>query len=83
MDYSGAIMSDVDYKVSFGEMLKSYRKTHGYTQEEFAYKVGMYYTYYGKIERGENSISLSKIESISKVIDTPISEMFKRAELMG
>ena len=70
----------LDYKRNFGEMLRVYREGHDYDQKEFALILGMHYTYYGRVERGENSISLDKQQKISEALNLPISELFRMAE---
>lgn len=42
--------------------------------------LGINRTYYGNVERGENSISLDKLQKVSKVLNIPLSELFKQVE---
>ena len=70
----------INYKIKFGKFLKQVREEAGLSQEEFAYKLGINRTYYGNLERGENSISIDKLQKISRVLNIPLSELFKRVE---
>lgn len=73
-------MESIDYKRNFGEMLRIHREHHNYTQEEFASKLSMHISYYGKVERGENHIGLEKMIKVSKVLGHPLSHVFKMVE---
>lgn len=44
-----------------GERLREYRKKLNYTQEQTAELLDMSLTYYGKIERGINGLSIEKL----------------------
>lgn len=74
-----------DYKKQFGLLLKGKRLSEArngrkISQEEFADRLGINRTYYGKVERGENSISLDKLQNISKTLKVPLSGLFKQVE---
>jgi len=73
-------MKRPDYRVKLGKLLRSLREEKGISQEAYADKFKINRTYYGKVERGENSISLDKLQTISKSLKIPLSELFKRAE---
>jgi transcriptional regulator with XRE-family HTH domain len=70
----------LDYKKNLGMALREMRNQQGISQEAYADKFAINRTYYGKVERGENSISLDKLESISNNLKIPLSELFKHAE---
>lgn len=46
------------------------------SQEEFAQVCGISRAYYGRIERGEHSITLDKCALISEALGLHISELF-------
>ena len=73
-------MKRPDYRVKLGKLLRSLREDKGISQEAFADKLKINRTYYGNVERGENSISLDKLQCISKNLKIPLSEIFKRVE---
>lgn len=68
------------YKSKLGQCLREARKKAGLSQEEFADKIGINRTYYGNLERGENSASLDKLQKISTVLNIPLSELFEQVE---
>jgi transcriptional regulator with XRE-family HTH domain len=68
-------MSDIVEK--FGKRLREIRKEMGRTQEEISQEIGVDRTYVGKIERGERSPSLEKVERLSECLDVEIEELFK------
>jgi len=70
----------ITYKRELGKYLREARKDAGLSQEAFADKIGINRTYYGNLERGENSISIDKLQKISRVLNIPLSELFKRVE---
>ncbi len=73
-------MKHYDYRIKLGKVLRAMREEKGISQEAFADKFKINRTYYGKVERGENSISLDKLQLISKSLKIPLSEIFNKAE---
>jgi len=73
-------MDHIDYKKNFGLLLRQIRQSENTSQEAFADKFEINRTYYGKVERGENSISIDKLQNISIKLDKPLSELMKLAE---
>ena len=70
----------ISYRCSLGRYLRDARKKAQLSQEAFADKIGINRTYYGNLERGENSISIDRLQKISKALDIPLSELFKQVE---
>jgi transcriptional regulator with XRE-family HTH domain len=52
-----------------GEKLRRLREIKGMRQESVAHELGMTPNGYGKIERGESSITLERLEQISRVLN--------------
>ena len=73
-------MKTFDYKKAFGHFLRGRRLAENVSQEAFAYQLGINRTYYGKIERGENSVTLDKIEAIASYLNLSVSELFIQIE---
>lgn len=67
-------------QMSFGNVIKKYRKNLGLSQEKFALKISMDRTYYASVENGKRNISLKNIENIAKGLNMKISEIFKDIE---
>lgn len=56
--------------------IQKFRKKAGYTQEEFAEKLGISRTHIGHIEQTRKSPSLNLIEKIAKALKVSASELF-------
>jgi transcriptional regulator with XRE-family HTH domain len=52
-----------------GEKIRKIRELKGLKQENVAQELGMSLGGYGKIERGESSISVDRLQQIAKVLD--------------
>ena len=70
MDSSGV-------KVMFGNRVRQLRKNYGWSQEEFAHRVGLDRSYMGGVERGERNVSLENICLIARALDLPPAELFQ------
>lgn len=70
-------MSDHNIKTFFGNRVRQLRKDRGWSQEEFAFRVGLDRSYVGGVERGERNISLENIELIRNTLQVSLSELFK------
>lgn len=73
-------MDEIDYKHKLSVVIRKARIESGLTQEEMAHKTGINSTYYSKIERGESSVGIDKLESIAKELHLPLSTLIKMAE---
>lgn len=64
------------YKISnlVGRRMKRVRKVKGLTQEEIADRLGIHWTTYGRIERGESNISLRGLYKIAKVLKVKLRD---------
>lgn len=69
MDYNNV-------NVQFGNILRKIRETRGMTQETFALYCGVSRAYYGRIERGEHSVTLDICQRIADSLGMPVSELF-------
>lgn len=63
-------------QVVFGKRIKELRKQTGFSQEKFAFKIGLDRTYYASIESGKRNVSLKNIEKIASGFDISISQLF-------
>ena len=59
----------------FGNNLRKYREVNHYSQEEFAEICEISRAYYGRLERGEHSITLDTCAKISQALGIHISEL--------
>lgn len=74
--HNAAVMADGNIKLFFGNRVRQLRKDRGWSQEEFAFRVGLDRSYIGGVERGERNISLENIDLIAATLQVPPSELF-------
>lgn len=61
--------------VKIGKKIKEMRKLKGYSQEGFAAKAGLGRTYYGRIERGEQNVSIQNLIQIALTLGVEVGEL--------
>jgi transcriptional regulator with XRE-family HTH domain len=61
--------------VKVGRLIRDARKKQGYSQESFAAETGLGRTYMGRIERGEQNISLLNLIKIAKTLNTELGKL--------
>ena len=57
---------------NIGKRLKTFRKSNGYTQEQFSELLNMSLNFYGKIERGQSRLSIEKLVLLHEKFDIDI-----------
>jgi transcriptional regulator with XRE-family HTH domain len=62
--------------IKIGKRIRELRKEKGFSQESFAYEVGLDRTYMGGIERGERNIAMLNIIRIAKSLKVEVGELF-------
>ena len=65
-----------DINIAFGDVLRKFREGRGYTQEEFAEICEISRAYYGRIERGEHSVTVEKCYQIAQALNVRMSDLF-------
>lgn len=63
--------------VQFGNVLRRIREGRNLSQEQFAEFCGISRAYYGRIERGEHSVTLELCQKISEATGLSFSELFE------
>lgn len=65
--------------IRFGLKVQYYRKLRGFTQEAFADKVGMSWSFLAKIESPTRpfGVSMEKIFTMAEVLNIPASKLFE------
>jgi XRE family transcriptional regulator, master regulator for biofilm formation len=63
-----------------GLKIREIRQEKGLTLEEVATRIGKTKSYLSKLERGEKRINLEILQSISKVLDIDVTEIFPNKE---
>ncbi len=51
-----------------GHYLRSVREKKGWSQEQFAFQVGLHRTYVGAVERGEYNVTLLTLRRITQAL---------------
>lgn len=69
-------MYTYNVNVALGNVLRKYREGRGYTQEEFAEICDISRAYYGRIERGEHSLTVEKCYQIASALNIHIADLF-------
>lgn len=64
--------------VKIGKIIQGLRKANGYSQEDFAYQVGLARTYMGRVERGEQNISIQNLIKIAITLKVEVGELVPR-----
>lgn len=62
--------------IKLGKKIRDLRKEKGFSQESFAYEVGLDRTYMGSVERGERNIAALNLIKIAKTLKVEIGELF-------
>lgn len=66
-----------DINIQFGNVLRRIREGRKMTQEEFAELCDISRAYYGRIERGEHSVTLELCQKISEATGLSLAEIFE------
>ena len=61
--------------------IKTIRKQKGISQESIAYDLGIDYSTYGKIERGQIALTVDRLEKIGLILKVTIGELYKWHEI--
>lgn len=62
--------------IKLGQKIRELRKRKGFSQESFAAEAQLGRTYMGRIERGEQNISIQNLIQIALVLQAELSEFF-------
>ncbi|GAB25412.1 putative Xre family transcriptional regulator [Gordonia polyisoprenivorans NBRC 16320 = JCM 10675] len=62
-----------------GRNLRQYRLERGYSQEDFADRMGVHRTYMGSVERGERNLSLRSVEKFAEFLGVDPLELLQAA----
>lgn len=65
---------DINYFL--GNTIRKYREERNYTQEDFAHLCDISRAYYGRIERGEHSITVETCKKIADAFGIPLYYLF-------
>jgi transcriptional regulator with XRE-family HTH domain len=61
--------------IKIGKKIREKRKLKGFSQEDFAAEAGLGRTYYGRVERGEQNISIQNLIQIALTLHIEVHEL--------
>ncbi len=61
--------------VKLGKKIREMRKLKGFSQEDFAAEASLGRTYYGRVERGEQNISIQNLIQIALTLQVEVGEL--------
>ena len=62
------------------EIIRTLREERNWSQKEMAEKLHMSVNGYAKIERGENSVNIFRLEQIAAILDVDVHELLPQPE---
>jgi transcriptional regulator with XRE-family HTH domain len=68
--------------VKIGMRIRELRLAKGFSQEAFAYEVGLD-TYMGSVERGERNIAAINLIRIAKILKVEVGELFPNVRILS
>jgi DNA-binding XRE family transcriptional regulator len=71
-----AVLGNKQLKI-LGATIRHYRKEAGISQETLAERAGLHPVYVGKVERGEQWISLHALLGVAKALRVPPAELLR------
>ena len=69
--------------IKLGKRIRELRKEKGFSQESFAYEVGLDRTYMGSVERGERNIAALNLIRIAKTLKVEVGSLFPAAKSLN
>ena len=70
------MMKNNQADVTFGNNLRKHREERGMSQNEFALRCNIDPTYYGRVERGEHSVTVEKCQRMASVLGLDLEGLF-------
>ncbi|HFF3071841.1 TPA: helix-turn-helix domain-containing protein [Legionella pneumophila] len=64
--------------IKIGKIIRDTRKAKGYSQEDFASQAQLGRTYMGRIERGEQNMSIQTLIQIALVLEVEVPALFPK-----
>lgn len=67
--------SAFDYRVILGTAIREQRTRLGYTQEQLAERADLHPNYLGRVERGEEHISLAALRRVATALNVRVRDL--------
>jgi XRE family transcriptional regulator, regulator of sulfur utilization len=72
-----AVGSAPDYRVVLGAEIRRQRRRLGITQERLAERADLHPNYLGRVERGEETVSLASLRHIAKALGVRVRDLVR------
>lgn len=69
-------MDNYNVNIAVGDIIRRFREGRKMSQEEFAELCQISTAYYGRIERGEHSMTLDKAQKIASALNIRLVDLF-------
>jgi transcriptional regulator with XRE-family HTH domain len=73
-------MAEETLSERFGKLVRRLREENGYSQEDFAFRVGLHQTYVSSVERGERNVTIGTADRIARALGMTLSGLFSELE---
>lgn len=73
-------MADKTLAQRFGALVRRLRSERGFSQEGFAFRVGLHRTYMGDIERGEKNVTLVTADKLARGLGLTLAGLLLEME---
>jgi len=70
-------MYTYNVNVALGNVIRRHREGRGYNQADFAEMCGLSRAYYGRIERGEHSLTIDRCQLIASALQIRLADLFE------
>lgn len=75
MAFRVTLTPNYDYRVILGKAIREARTRAGFSQEVLAERAELHPNYLGRVERGEESISLDALRRVAKALKVRVREL--------
>jgi transcriptional regulator with XRE-family HTH domain len=69
--------------VALGQQIRKVRREKGFSQEDFAARVGLDRSYYGSVERGERNVAALNLMRIALALQVETGQLFPDSHSAG
>lgn len=66
--------------IALGDTIRKYRESRNFSQAEFSELCNISRAYYGRIERGEHSITIEKCQKIAEALNIRLADLFEELQ---
>jgi transcriptional regulator with XRE-family HTH domain len=69
------VMAASHYRVVLGKEIRAQRRRAGLTQERLAKKADLHPNYLGRVERGEECVSIASLRGIARALNVRVRDL--------